>query len=163
MKVRAYVLVGAVALVSMSFGSKEARPTEGLNPGDIAPRIEFLGDVNFQNHSEQYTLLNFWATYDATSRARNVQLSNKVNKLSAGKVAMYSVSFDENESVFTETVRLDRLNGTTQFREALGKESDLFKKFGLEKGYKSLLLNEEGVIVAVNVTPDNLTEILKTI
>jgi len=163
MKVRAYVLVGAVALISMSFGSKEAKPTVGLNPGDIAPRIEFLGDMSLQNHSERYTLLNFWAAYDAESRVRNVQLSNEVNKLSSDKVAMYSVSFDEKESIFEETVKVDQLEGSTQLREELGKESEVFKKFGLKKGYRSFLLNEKGVIVAVNITPDNLTEILKSI
>ena len=81
----------------MSSGTKEARPTVGTNPGDLAPRIESLGgesDFSFQNHSGRYTLLNFWAAYDAESRVRNVQLWNEVNKLSSDKIAMYSVSLD---------------------------------------------------------------------
>ena len=43
MKVRAYVLIASVALLGMSAGSKKAKLTEGVNPGDLAPRIEFLG------------------------------------------------------------------------------------------------------------------------
>ena len=43
MKVRAYVLIVTVALATMSSGTKEARPTVGTNPGDLAPRIEYLG------------------------------------------------------------------------------------------------------------------------
>ena len=66
-------------------------------------------DFSFQNHSGRYTLLNFWAAYDAESRVRNVQLWNEVNKLSSDKIAMYSVSLDEKESIFTETVKADRL------------------------------------------------------
>ena len=84
MKVRAYVLFVAVALLAVSAGTKNAKPTVGINPGDFAPRIESLGtesNFSFQNHSGRYTLLNFWATYDAESRARNVQLWNEVNKL----------------------------------------------------------------------------------
>ena len=80
MKVRAYVLIVTVALATMSSGTKEARPTVGTNPVDLAPRIESLGgesDFIFQNHSGRYTLLNFWAAYDAESRVRNVQLWNK--------------------------------------------------------------------------------------
>ena len=76
MKVRAYVLFVAVALLAVSAGTKNAKPTVGINPGDFAPRIESLGtesNFSFQNHSGRYTLLNFWATYDAESRARNVQ------------------------------------------------------------------------------------------
>lgn len=41
MKVRAYVLIASVALLGMSAGSKKAKLTEGVNPGDLAPRIEF--------------------------------------------------------------------------------------------------------------------------
>ena len=124
MKVRAYVLFVAVALFAVSAGTKNAKPTVGINPGDLAPRIESLGNernFSFQNHSGRYTLLNFWAVYDAESRARNVQLWNEVNKLNSDKIAMYSISLDEKESIFTETVKADKLEGTKQFHEELGK------------------------------------------
>lgn len=166
MKVRAYVLIVVAALVTMSFGTKEARPTMGTNPGDLAPRIESLGNesnFSFQNHSGRYTLLNFWAAYDAESRARNVQLWNEINKLSSDKVAMYSVSFDEKESIFTETVRADRLSNTMQLHEELGEKSELYRKFNLKKGVKNYLIDDKGVIIAKNVTPDKLIEILNRI
>ena len=54
MKVRAYVLFVAVALLAVSAGTKNAKPTVGINPGDLAPRIESLGNesnFSFQNHS----------------------------------------------------------------------------------------------------------------
>lgn len=44
MKVRAYVLFVAVALLAVSAGTKNAKPTVGINPGDLAPRIESLGN-----------------------------------------------------------------------------------------------------------------------
>ena len=164
MKVRAYVLIVAVALVTMSFGTKEARPTVGTNPGDLAPRIESLGNesnFSFQNHSGRYTLLNFWAAYDAESRARNVQLWNEINKLSSDKVAMYSVSFDEKESIFTETVKADRLSNTKQFHEELGRKSELFGKYNQQKGFCNFLIDDKGVIIAANVAPEDLTKVLK--
>ena len=148
MKVRAYVLIASVALLGMSAGSKKAKLTEGVNPGDLAPRIEFLGndaEASFHNQLGRYTLLNFWAAYDAESRARNVQLANEVNKFGPDKIAMYSISMDEKESIFT------------------GKESELYKKYDLRKGFKNFLINDEGVIIAANVTPEKLTEILKAI
>ena len=166
MKVRAYVLFVAVALLAVSAGTKNAKPTVGVNPGDLAPRIESLGNesnFSFQNHSGRYTLLNFWAAYDAESRVRNVQLWNEVNKLSSDKIAMYSVSLDEKESIFTETVKADRLSGTKQFHEGLGKKSALYGKFNLQKGLKNFLIDDKGVIIAANVTPDKLTDILNRI
>lgn len=166
MKVRAYVLIASVAFLGMSAGTKTARLTEGANPGDLAPRIEFLGNggnASFQNQSGRYTLLNFWAAYDAESRARNVQLANEVNKFGPDKIAMCSISMDERESIFTETVKIDKLDLSTQFHEGLGKESELFKKYDLKKGLRNFLINDKGVIIAANVTPGKLTEILKEI
>ncbi len=166
MKVRAYVLIASVALLGMSAGSKKAKLTEGVNPGDLAPRIEFLvnyAKASFHNQLGRYTLLNFWAAYDAESRARNVQLANEVNKFGPDKIAMCSISMDEKESIFTETVKIDKLDLSTQFHEGLGKESELYKKYDLRKGFKTFLINDEGVIIAANVTPEKLTEILKAI
>ena len=163
-KVRAYVLFVAVALLAVSAGTKNAKPTVGINPGDFAPRIESLGtesNFSFQNHSGRYTLLNFWATYDAESRARNVQLWNEVNKLSSDKIAMYSISLDEKESIFTETVKADKLEGTKQFHEELGRKSELFGKYNLQKGFCNFLIDDKGVIIAANVTPEDLTKVLK--
>lgn len=166
MKVRAYVLFVAVALFAVSAGTKNAKPTEGINPGDVAPRIESLGnvsDLSFQNHSGRYTLLNFWAAYDGESRARNVQLWNEVIKLSPDKIAMFSISLDEKKSIFTETVKADKLEGTNQLHEGLGRESKLFGKYKLQNGLKNFLIDDKGVIVAANVTPDDLAKVLKKI
>lgn len=166
MKVRAYVLVVAVALLTVSAGTKNAKPTEGINPGDFAPRIESLGNetnFSFQNHSGRYTLLNFWAAYDGESRARNVQLWNEVKKLGSDKIDMCSISFDEKKSIFTETVKIDKLDETKQFHEELGQQSKLFGKYKLQKGFRNFLINDKGVIVATHVTPDQLTDVLKKI
>lgn len=166
MKVRAYVLILSVAFLGMSAGSKKAMFTEGVNPGDLAPRIELLGnggDTGFQNQTGRYTLLNFWAAYDAESRARNVRMANEVNKLSSNKIALCSISLDENESVFTGTVKIDKLDLSTQFHDGLGKESALYEKYDLRKGFRNFLINDQGVIVAANVTPEKLTEIMKAI
>ena len=164
MKIRTYVLIASVAFLGISAGSKQAKLTEGVNPGDLAPRIESLGNesnFSFQNHSGRYTLLNFWAAYDAESRARNVQLWNEVNKLSSDKIAMYSISLDEKESIFTETVKADKLEGTKQFHEELGRKSELFGKYNLQKGFRNFLIDDKGVIIAANVTPQELTKVLK--
>lgn len=166
MKVRAYVLVVTIVLLTVSAGTKNAKPTEGINPGDFAPRIESLGNGNhfsFQNHSGRYTLLNFWAAYDGESRARNVRLWNEVKKLGSDKIDMCSFSFDEKKSIFTETVKADKLDETRQFHEGPGQQSTLFGKYKLQKGFGNFLINDRGVIVATNVTPEQLADVLKKI
>ncbi len=163
MRLKAYVLVALVAMVIMSSGSKDAKPTTGLNPGDLAPGIKSLenqDDLRFQNHSGHYTLLNFWAAYDAESRARNVRLMNEVNKLGSEKLWVCSISLDENRSVFTETVKSDKLDNSTQFLEEQGKKSALYKEYRLHKGFTNYLINDKGVIVACDLTPEKLAEVL---
>ncbi len=166
MRVRTYVLIASVAVLFMSSGSKSAKPTVGLNPGDKAPGIESLGNENsfsFQNHSGRYTLLNFWAAYDAESRARNVRLMNEIYKSGSENVKVLSFSMDEKESIFQETVKSDQLDLSTQFHTESGEQSELYKKFRLNKGFTNYLIDDQGVIIASNVTPEKLTEILKTI
>lgn len=166
MRVRTYVLIGAVAMIIMSSGSKNAKPTVGVNPGDLAPRIESFGNeprFHFQNHSGRYTLLNFWAAYDAPSRVRNIQLSNEMNQSGSDKVVLCSVSLDDRVSIFEETIKSDKLSVENQFRVEPDAKSDLFKQYHLQKGLKNFLIDETGKIVAVNVTPDKLTEFLNQI
>lgn len=166
MKVRTYVLVASVALFFMASGSKNAKPTVGLNPGDKAPGIESLGNesnISFQNHSGRYTLLNFWAAYDAESRARNVRLLNEINQSGSDKMNVYSISLDEKESIFKETVKMDGLDLSGHYQLNPERESDLYKKFRLNKGFTNYLINDEGVIIATNVTPEKLTEVLNSI
>ncbi len=166
MNVRTYVLIVAGALITMAFGTKDARPTVGIHPGDLAPGIESFKNeaaISLRNDSGRYTLLNFWAAYDAESRVQNIRLANEVSKLSSDRIAFCSFSVDEKESVFAETVKADKLDKTMQFREEQGKQSVLYKQFNRKGGFSNYLINDEGIIVARNVDPDQLTDMLDRI
>jgi hypothetical protein len=158
MKVKTYVLAGAVVLLYISAASKDVR-YRGISPGDLAPGIKYSGNGKafcIPDHSNRYILLNFWASYDATSRARNVKLANEVSKLDDGRIALCSVSFDESPSVFSETIRIDKLNRATQFNETGGKNSTLYRRYNLKKGFTSFLIDENGIIVAKDIDPKEL-------
>jgi hypothetical protein len=159
MRIKAYVLVLSTALFSMSAGTKKANPSVGINPGDIAPRIESLeegSDIRFSNHSGRYTLVNFWAVYDGESRMRNVLLCNEVNRLNPDKIAMCSISMDENESVFKASIKGDKLVESQQFRSKPKDREKLFEMFKLDKGMNNFLINDRGIIVASNIRPQDL-------
>ncbi|MDL2282315.1 thioredoxin family protein [Parabacteroides sp. OttesenSCG-928-G06] len=166
MKVRTYVLIGLVSIIFISSGSKEARPTVGINPGDIAPGIESLkGEkgVDFQNHSKRYTLVNFWAAYDAESRAGNVRLMHAINHLGSKHLDIYSISLDVKESVFHETVKCDGLDITQHFQVEPDKQSSLRKAYKLDQGLNSYLIDDKGMIIASGLTPEKLAKVLRTI
>jgi len=144
-----------------SFVEKD-KPTGGLNVGDIAPdfKIKTMSTEQqpIQNLSKmkgKYVLLSFWAN-DAQSRMQNASLSNALRSTSQD-VEMVSVSFDEYQSVFQETIRKDQIVTPTCFAETKGESSGLFKKYRLNRGFTNYLLDGNGVIIAKNISAAELS------
>ena len=148
-----------------SFVEKD-KPTGGLNVGDIAPdfRIESMSaeqPAELSDLKGKYVLLSFWASYDAQSRMQNASLSNALRSTSRNNnVEMVSVSFDEYSSIFKETIRKDQIVTPTCFVETKGESSGLFKKYRLSRGFTNYLLDDNGVIIAKNISAAELSSYL---
>jgi len=144
-----------------SFVEKDVA-TQGLNIGNSAPDF-LIKNINGEENKGlkelkgSYVLLSFWASYDAQSRMQNALLNHTLKK-TGYSVKMVSVSFDEYTSIFNETIRKDEIKTPHCFVETSGKASGIYKKYRLSKGFKNFLLNEEGVIIAKNITADQLSE-----
>ena len=156
------LLIGSLT----SFVEKD-KPTGGLNVGDIAPDFKIQSMSAGQPLAElsdmkgKYVLLSFWASYDAHSRMQNASLSNVLRSASRNEnVEMVSVSFDEYQSIFKETVRKDQIVTPTCFVETEGESSGLFKKYRLGRGFTNYLLDENGVIIAKNISAAELSAYL---
>ena len=156
------LLIGSLT----SFVEKD-KPTGGLNVGDIAPDFKIQSMSAGQPLAElsdmkgKYVLLSFWASYDARSRMQNASLSNVLRSASRNdNVEMVSVSFDEYQSIFKETVRKDQIVTPTCFVETKGESSGLFKKYRLGRGFTNYLLDENGVIIAKNISAAELSAYL---
>lgn len=143
-------------LFLMAFTARDAEVPEGLQPGSRAPEIH-LQHLSF---GSKYTLLQFWAAYDAESRAENLLMHNKLSEMNREDVQVISLSFDEKMSVFEETVKTDKLESTLQFNVPLGTKSKVFSTFRLDRGFKNLLIGPDGIIVAVDVSPEEIQQIL---
>ena len=156
------LLIGSLT----SFVEKD-KPTGGLNVGDRAPDFKIQSMSAGQPLAElsdmkgKYVLLSFWASYDAHSRMQNASLSNVLRSASRNdNVEMVSVSFDEYQSIFKETVRKDQIVTPTCFVETKGESSGLFKKYRLGRGFTNYLLDENGVIIAKNISAAELSAYL---
>ena len=151
------LLIGSLT----SFVEKD-KPTGGLNVGDIAPDFKIQSMSAGQPLAElsdmkgKYVLLSFWASYDAHSRMQNASLSNALRSTSQD-VEMVSVSFDEYQSVFQETIRKDQIVTPTCFAETKGENSGLFKKYRLNRGFTNYLLDGNGVIIAKIISAAELS------
>ena len=156
------LLIGSLT----SFVEKD-KPTGGLNVGDIAPDFKIQSMSAGQPLAElsdmkgKYVLLSFWASYDAHSRMQNASLSNVLRSASRNEnVEMVSVSFDEYQSIFKETVHKDQIVTPTCFVETKGESSGLFKKYRLGRGFTNYLLDENGVIIDKNISAAELSAYL---
>ena len=151
-------------ICSLTAFVEKDKPTGGLSEGDVAPDFKIESASNGQpafklgNLKGKYVLLSFWASYDAQSRMQNVSLSNVLRSASRNEnVEMVSVSFDEYQSIFKETVRKDQIVTPTCFVETKGESSGLFKKYRLGRGFTNYLLDENGVIIAKNISAADLS------
>ena len=164
MKYAKWIFVVLLISSLTSFVEKD-KPTGGLNVGDMAPDFKIQTMSAEQSQTElsdlkgKYVLLSFWASYDAQSRMQNASLSNALRSTSQD-VEMVSVSFDEYQSVFQETIRKDQIVTPTCFAETKGENSGLFKKYRLNRGFTNYLLDDNGVIIAKNISAAELSAYL---
>ena len=166
MKYAKWIFVVLLISSLTSFVEKD-KPTGGLNVGDVAPdfKIKTMSTEQqpIQNLSKmkgKYVLLSFWASYDAQSRMQNASLSNALRSTARNNVKMVSVSFDEYQSIFEETIRKDQIVTPTCFVETKGEYSGLFKKYRLGRGFTNYLLDDNGVIIAKNISAAELSAYL---
>lgn len=150
-------------MITSSYTSRSSVLSEDIYPGSIMPKLELddsLGNtLDLNKFKGEKVLINFWAAYDAKSHMENVLLWNTLEK-EGHPIVMLSVSFDKSKSVFEQTVKLDGIAPENQFCETDGSDSEVYKKYQLEKGFKNYLIDENGVIVAMNLTPKELANYL---
>lgn len=157
-----FVVLVFSSLISLSFRNDESAFTEGLRVGEEAPELLLCNQMqplDLHAPAGSYTLLSFWASYDATSRLTNLSL-NRVAEHNS-RIKMISVSFDEYRSAFNASVRQDGLSDASCHWETEGEKSEIYKRYGLKSGFKNYLLDSEGKVVACNVTSDELTALLE--
>ena len=142
-----------------SFVEKD-KPTGGLNVGDIAPDFKIKTMSTEQQPIQNLSKMK-GKYYDAQSRMQNSSLSNALHSTSPNNnVEMVSVSFDEYQSIFEETIRKDQIVTPTCFVETKGESSGIFKKYRLGRGFTNYLLDDNGVIIAKNISAAELSAYL---
>jgi len=160
---KVFGVFAVLTLVSFTFFSFVGKntPTEGLTIGDKAPEFTICGEkqlVNLKDFKGKYVILSFWASYDAPSRMQNATLNHAAGK--NNNVEMVSVSFDEYQSIFNETIKKDRISTPNCFVETQGENSELYQTYRLHKGFKNYLLDRNGVIIAKNIDAKQLVAYL---
>ncbi|MDD2799232.1 MAG: thioredoxin-like domain-containing protein [Bacteroidales bacterium] len=159
---KSYFLLLLILIPLTAYVTKDVRPEEGLTPGSFAPEIQIdeNGKELLSSMRGKYLLLQFWAAYDGESRMNNLLLYNSIKRHYANRVHNLSLSFDTNRTIFEETVSADGMDPNTQLNVVQGENSDVYRNYNLSNGYTNYLIDPNGVVVAKNVSPQKLNEIL---
>ena len=89
---------------------------------------------------------------------KNAELCHALKN--SDRIKMISVSLDRYESVFNAVVEQDCLESSLCYNETGGRTSELYKEFGLREGFANYLIDNDGVIVAKNVSAGDLASYL---
>lgn len=150
-------------MLTSSYTTRTSEFSIGINPGNLIPDFTIddgLGNkLNLSDFKGQKLLISLWAAYDADSHLNNILLWNTLQKENFN-LKMVSISFDKSESIFKKTLKADGISNEFHFIDINGSNSDVYQKCQLVKGFKNYLLDENGVIIAVNITPQNLKTLL---
>ena len=125
--------------------------------GYTAPGFSVENDgskVELQKLRGNYVLVSFWSSTDAESRIATIAYDRLARN--HAEMEFVAVNYDPSAAVFDEIVKIDALAAESQFRDAEGSASSIYKAYRLEDGYCSMLISPEGKIVAVNPSEETI-------
>lgn len=158
-----FFLLMLIFLPATAYVDKDTQPGVALSPGSKAPEIKITDSRNelLSSMRGHYVLLQFWATYDATSRMNHLLLHNSISRHYADRVRNVSISFDADKVIFEETLRADGIHSSDQYLVSEGTGSKIFRNYRLSNGYGNYLIDPSGIIIAKNITPAKLANLVK--
>lgn len=159
------LMIPAIFVVLLLTVSANTDRVYNAAEGIEAPKFEVKASdgtiVKPTDTDGRFVIVNFWASSDAGSRIAANLYDSYVEDAGEDQISLVSINFDDNEKLFREIVRRDGLRDETQYNVADMQRNEIIRRYALESGLKSFLINPEGVIVSVNPTIDQLTLLMK--
>ena len=153
------IVIFVVYLVSVS--AHTDRVVDAVE-GHTAPFLKVEKNdtiVSLDQFRGKYLLLTFWSSTDAQSRISCKEYSRMFDDCdSKTKFSHIAINFDCSERLFEEIVRRDNLNPESQFYAMGDNAAQLMKDYHLQRGFKTLLVDPQGQVIAKNPTIKHLTE-----
>lgn len=162
------ILFGACACGMLILATSASAPhktaSSGLNVGDVLPKMKSL-DVGkhtllSEDKTPKMTLIHFWAAYDAESRAENIQWSQYFEATPHEGIVYRGIALDPDRDVYMRTLALDQVAEQTQQCLDTEERTECMRIMGLSEHFHSYLINERGVICAVDPSPQEIAKYL---
>lgn len=161
------VATGALTLVATSAIAPSEDLYQAKAIGEQLPAVKITNERttrDVQQADQAYTLVHFWAAYDAESRAENVAYSEYMATLAPTSGLSYqAVSLDVDADVYRQTLAFDGVEPSeAQTLVEVDKRQQLMELCGQSQGMYSYLVDKAGKIVAVNPTTSELDKFVRS-
>lgn len=108
-------------------------------------------------------VLSFWSAADAQSRLDQTRLAAAIRQFGLdSETVVVSVNLDRSQKLMNEVVALDNLDSNSQFHvDNATAESAIREVFEMADGLRTFIIDENGVIVTVDPTQQQIVEALE--
>ena len=140
-----------------AFNDRATAPGVGYKAPDL---LLTSGDTvsSLRDYKGETVLVTFWSSGDALSRIR----CNEYTAIAGrnDRLRHIAVNFDSNEALFGEIVRRDNLTASEQYHVDGERATQIRLDYHLDRGLHSFLINNQGVIVAVDPDVEHVNNAL---
>ena len=164
------LLVGMIALFIGRYFYQQPRFVNGESTPDFTATTITGEQLELSSLRGNYVLLDFWGSWCGPCRQENprlVQLYDKYQNTSfqqAESFVVISIGIEENENRWRRAIERDGLHWPHHILDKASSlrffDSELAQQFGVKQVPTKYLLNEKGLIIAVNPSAEELDRLL---
>lgn len=140
--------------------------------GDTLPNFSYPGQFTKSYQLKElkgsYVFIHFWSSWNEESRKMQLEFIDpyirfKDKRFKKGKrFQIISISLDHDKAMWELALKKDNLPWKMQVCEAKGWDSQLVQDLRVNIIPQNYLLDPNGIILKINITPDELLQLLKS-
>lgn len=165
MKVKTWKIALVVLAVVISFfvhRYRQPRFIAGERAPDFTAVLANGQTARLTDLRGQYVLLQFWGSWCGPCRAENPHLVRLYQRYHRDGFEIFSVAIERNRSSWQRAIESDGLLWPWHTVESGQFNGEIARLFNIHSIPTTFLLNPEGRIMGVNLSPDQLEKMLET-